>query len=245
MHFAEVCALYRYPDMHFIDNVSVPAPIFFVFLRYMTVLCIHALQCHVLLLWVSNGPKIYGIFRCPKIMKKSCWTNIWNYFSISDKSFPLSKNQNLRIDFSISNYDKHFFFIQNDFPIMESNFRNQKNQISDIEKLTYFPTVKICAILDIIICFWKINLICENQCSYDIQKSFPNIKKWISDIWKSFFSCDQAALQMVFSVCPSVCHTFLTMFPSSYHHELLPMTKVRSLQKVKVKGQGHRGHNPT
>ena len=33
------------------------------------------------------------------------------------------------------------------------------------------------------------------------------------------FSCDQAALQMVFSVrlsvCPSVCHTFLTMFPSS------------------------------
>ena len=39
------------------------------------------------------------------------------------------------------------------------------------------------------------------------------------------FSCDQAALQMVFSVCPSVClsvclsvcHTFLTMFQSSYH----------------------------
>ena len=47
-----------------------------------------------------------------------------------------------------------------------------------------------------------------------------------------FFSCDQAALWMVFSVrlsvCPSVCpsvrlsvcHTFLTMFPSSYHHEI-------------------------
>ena len=48
------------------------------------------------------------------------------------------------------------------------------------------------------------------------------------------FSCDQAALWMVFSVrlsvyssvhlsvCPSVlsvCHTFLTMFPSLYHHE--------------------------
>ena len=36
----------------------------------------------------------------------------------------------------------------------------------------------------------------------------------------------------------SVCHTFLTMSPSSYHHEifeeLLPMTKVRSMQKVKV-----------
>ena len=38
------------------------------------------------------------------------------------------------------------------------------------------------------------------------------------------FSCDQAALKMVFSVCssvcPSVCHTFFTMFPSSYHHEI-------------------------
>ena len=42
------------------------------------------------------------------------------------------------------------------------------------------------------------------------------------------FSCGQAALWMVFSVCLSVCpsvclsvrHTFLTMFPSSYHHEI-------------------------
>ena len=42
------------------------------------------------------------------------------------------------------------------------------------------------------------------------------------------FSCDQAALWMVQSVCPSVrlsvrlsvCHTFSTMFPSSYHHEI-------------------------
>ena len=46
-------------------------------------------------------------------------------------------------------------------------------------------------------------------------------------VWKRLswvFSCDQAALWMVFSVCPSVrlsvCHTFLTMFPSSYHHEI-------------------------
>ena len=38
------------------------------------------------------------------------------------------------------------------------------------------------------------------------------------DKWGSIFSCDQAALWMVQSVCPSVCHTFLTLFPSSYHH---------------------------
>ena len=53
------------------------------------------------------------------------------------------------------------------------------------------------------------------------------------------------------SVRPSVCDTFLTMFPSSYHHEIFrscyqwqmwrPCKKSRS----EVKGQGHRGHDPT
>ena len=52
------------------------------------------------------------------------------------------------------------------------------------------------------------------------------------------------------SVCPSVCHTFLTMFPSSYHHEIFrsyyqwqkwrPCKRSRS----EVKGQGHRGQHP-
>ena len=57
------------------------------------------------------------------------------------------------------------------------------------------------------------------------------------------FSCDQAALQMVVSVapsvCPSVCHTFfyyVTIIVSPWHfQELLPMTRVRSMQKVKVR----------
>ena len=39
----------------------------------------------------------------------------------------------------------------------------------------------------------------------------------------------------------SVRHTFLTMFPSLYHHEifmmLLPATEVTCMQKVKVRGQ--------
>ena len=59
------------------------------------------------------------------------------------------------------------------------------------------------------------------------------------------FSCDQAALQMVFSVCPSVClsHLFdyVPIIVSSWNfQELLPMTKVRSMQKVKVRGQRSR-----
>ena len=52
------------------------------------------------------------------------------------------------------------------------------------------------------------------------------------------------------SVRPSVClsHLFdyVPIIVSSWNfQELLPVTKVTSMQKVKVKGQGHRGHNPT
>ena len=74
-----------------------------------------------------------------------------------------------------------------------------------------------------------------------------------------FVSCDQAALWMVQSVCPSVrpsvglsvCHTFFTMFPSSYHHKIFrsyyhwqkwgPCKRSRSV----VRGQSHRGWNLT
>ena len=67
------------------------------------------------------------------------------------------------------------------------------------------------------------------------------------------FSCDQAALRTPLSVCLSVCqsvrlsvcHTFFTMFLSSYHHEIvwiLPVTEVMSMQKFKVIGQMSRSH---
>ena len=52
------------------------------------------------------------------------------------------------------------------------------------------------------------------------------------------------AIQM--SVCLSHLFGYGPIIVSSWNfQELLPMTKVRSMQKVKVKGQGHRGHNPT
>ena len=39
---------------------------------------------------------------------------------------------------------------------------------------------------------------------------------------------------------------YIPIIVSSWNfQELLPMTKVRSMQKVKVKGHGHSGHNPT
>ena len=69
----------------------------------------------------------------------------------------------------------------------------------------------------------------------------------------SIFSCDQAALWTVFSVRLSVClsvrlsHLFdyVSIIVSSWNfQELSHWTRVRSMQKVKVKGQGHRGHDP-
>ena len=72
---------------------------------------------------------------------------------------------------------------------------------------------------------------------------------------KCIFSCDQAALWMVFSVrlsvrpsvCPSVrlsvCHLFdyVPIIVSSWNfQELSHWTRVRSMQKVKVRGQRSR-----
>ena len=79
---------------------------------------------------------------------------------------------------------------------------------------------------------------------------------WKQPIDACVFSCVSAATKQLYewfspSVCPSVRHTFLTMFPSSYHHENFrsyyqgqkwrPCKRSRS----EVKGQGNRGHNPT
>ena len=39
---------------------------------------------------------------------------------------------------------------------------------------------------------------------------------------------------------------YVPIIVSSWNfQELLPVTEVTSMQKVKVKGEGHRGHNPT
>ena len=48
------------------------------------------------------------------------------------------------------------------------------------------------------------------------------------------------------SVCPSHLFDYVPIVLSSWNvQELLPMTDVMSMQKVKVKGQGHKGHNST
>ena len=47
-------------------------------------------------------------------------------------------------------------------------------------------------------------------------------------------------------VCPSHLFDYVLIIVSSRNFQKLSSrTRVRSMQKVKVKGQGHRGHNPT
>ena len=48
------------------------------------------------------------------------------------------------------------------------------------------------------------------------------------------------------SVRPSHLFDYVPIIESSWNfQELLPVTEVTSMQKVKVKGQGHKGHDPT
>ena len=110
---------------------------------------------------------------------------------------------------------------------------------------------------------WEPHFWTENRIFKNFSKSLKTCFVGVFWVFQCIFSCDQAALWMVQSVRPSVClsvrpsvrlsvcHTFLTMFPSSYHHEIFrsyyqwqkwrPCKRSRS----EVKGQGHRGHNPT
>ena len=77
----------------------------------------------------------------------------------------------------------------------------------------------------------------------------PRKLVWKPGLYLHIFSCDQAALWMVqsvrLSVCPSVClsHLFdyVPIILSSWNfQELLPVTKVTSMQNVKVRGQRSR-----
>ena len=57
-----------------------------------------------------------------------------------------------------------------------------------------------------------------------------------------FFSCDQAALQMVFSVRPSVCPSVTPFSPCSHHRIIMKFSGVITMVKsdVHAKGQGQR-----
>ena len=83
--------------------------------------------------------------------------------------------------------------------------------------------------------------------------SFWGIGQMLARHWYFLAATKQLYEWYFLSVCPSVRlsvrHTFLTMFPSSYHHEIFrsyyqwqkwrPCKRSRS----EVKGQGHRGHD--
>ena len=79
----------------------------------------------------------------------------------------------------------------------------------------------------------------------------PSASMRCSLLYGSWDQILQRRPSVCLSVRLSVCHTFFTMFPSSYHHEIFrsyyhgqkwcPCKRSRS----EVKGQGHRGQHPT
>ena len=122
-------------------------------------------------------------------------------------------------------------------------------------------------------CFWRSSVKFQGHTALKIAKfdpdwAFPDCNsslnstmatKWCTKLEVALkrcpivFSCDQAALQMVFSVClsvrpsvrlsvcPSHLFDYVPIIGSSWNfQELLPMTNVRSMQKVKVRGQRSR-----
>ena len=99
----------------------------------------------------------------------------------------------------------------------------------------------------------NIKIICRNQPTTSSSTSgtlkflaaTKQLYEWFSpSVWPS----GRPSVRL--SVCLSVCHTFLTMFPSSYHHEIFmsyyQWQKWRPCKRSmsEVKGQGHGGHNP-
>ena len=80
---------------------------------------------------------------------------------------------------------------------------------------------------------------------YEELSTDTNYPFWRRQQWRSKYVVQFASWQLRSnSPKKSVCHTFLTMFPSSYHHEIFrrlsPRTRVRSMQKVKVTTQLNR-----
>ena len=104
--------------------------------------------------------------------------------------------------------------------------------------------------------FWMKNYAAISQYKTDVNHWScislvnPLIFVNLADVYICIFSWDQAALRTLLSVHLSVrpSHLFdnVPVIVSSWNfQEILPLTDVMFMQKVKVKGQGHRGRDPT
>ena len=82
-------------------------------------------------------------------------------------------------------------------------------------------------------------------------ESYQSTNKWLIFRQLGIFSCDQAALRTLISVCPSAClpvclsHLLdnVPVIVSSRNFQLKPLTNTMSMQKVKVRGQRSRSQS--
>ena len=88
--------------------------------------------------------------------------------------------------------------------------------------------------------FKKLWNITKANTNFPIEHPQVTTRNWLS-LLHCFFSCHQAALWIVRSVRLSHLFHYVPIIVSSWNfQELSPMTGVGPMQKVKVKGQGHR-----
>ena len=134
--------------------------------------------------------------------------------------------------------------ITNDRSDVRAKGQGQKSKVKVTEVNTHFSRFQTVTPLWIHIWWWN-----DAQSLMLLKRGVLLFLAATKQLYEWFSPSVRLSVRL--SVCPSVCHTFLTMFPSSYHHEIFrsyyqwqkwrPCKRSRS----EVKGQGHRGHNPT
>ena len=196
-----------------------------------------------------NYPSLVHIMACHLVSTKPLSDPMLEYYY-----------QILRNKIQWNFYQNSYIFIQ------ENPFQNV------VWKMVAFLSQPQC--VKFVVCHWPLvhylvlfDILIEHHASKDIFVTIGSIlglsynlnplliKHWswerLHFAWSlTIFSCDQAALCMVQSVCLSVClsHLFeyVPIFVSSWNfQELLPMTNVTSMQKAKVRVQRSRSQRST
>ena len=168
---------------------------------------------------------------------------------------------------SIRNKNKLYYKYEKIPPVKNASsyksFRNKLNHVLKIAEKKYYRDLIIyhkgntrkswSIIKSIINEHRKSNVQCKFKLNNGIATDDKNEKGHIRIFQhflaatKQLYECS-VRLSVCLSVCPSHLFDYVTIIVSSWNfQELSPRARVRSMQRSRseVKGQGHRGHNPT
>ena len=174
---------------------------------------------------------------------KTCW----KHFHYRDNGYDFIRMEPREKLGNLCVFDKNFLFYEKAatvWPLVD-NYVSFSNEYQNI----LFPVMKI---FNIFICCWfQVHGYAFDSAGL-LAAILENSQNQVGQIFASsyLFSCDQAAIWLVQSVRLSVrlSHLFhhVPIIVSSWNfQELLPWSKVMSMQKVKVRGQRSRSQRST